>query len=198
MDDIDLEDLERELPALSRLTRFAKGLDGIPWFSNLGEPLSPGAHAAAQRYVDGLGFPEADVAILVDWEDAADAAANNDWNSPAWEAEELLRADLTGKALGFLSEEALNISTTMIADLVSEPAKEAMEQAGFIWDVDDQAAKELAVGAAVQAAHLAGLVLIASHDPDFDTQDHALTAKFQLFEFGRWPVNVAGRSFNLF
>jgi len=198
MDDLDLEGLEREIPALSRMTRFARGLDGIPWFANLGEPLSPGARAVAERYVDGLGFPDADVAILVDWEDAADAAANNDWNSPAWEAEELLRADLTGRALEFLSEEALTISTTMIADFISAPAKEAMEQAGFIWDVEDQSAKELAVGAAVQAAHLAGLVLVAALDPEFEVDDHPFTAKFKLFEFGRWPVNVAGRSFNLF
>lgn len=198
MDELDLEDLERELPALSRMTRFAKGLDNIPWFANLGEPLSPGAKAIALQYTNGLGFPDADVAILVDWEDAADAAEHNDWNSPAWEAEELLRADLTDRALNLLSEEGFSIVTTLVSEKVAAHAKEAMEQAGFIWDVTDQGAKELAVGAAAQAAHLAGLVLVASQDPDFDAEEHPLAARFRLFEFGRWPVSITGSSFNLF
>ena len=198
MDDLELEDLERELPALSRMTRFAKGLDNIPWFANLGEPLSPGAKAIALQYTNGLGFPEADVAILVDWEDAADAAEHNDWNSPSWEAEELLRADLTSRALDLLSEEGYSVVTTLISEKVASYAKEAMEQAGFIWDVTDQGSKELAVGAAAQAAHAAGLVLLASHDPDFDADGHALSARFRLFEFGRWPISITGSSFNLF
>jgi len=198
MDERDIEALERELPALARIRRFSAALARIPWFANLGEPLTPGARASANTYTDGLGFPDADVAILVDWDDAAAAAENIDWNSPAWEAEELLRADLTGKALEFLSEDALRIAMTMIADRVSAPATESMEQASFIWDVEDEAQKQLAVGAAVQAAHQAALVLIAAADPGFEADDHPFTAKFRLFEFGRWPVGVIGSSFNLF
>jgi hypothetical protein len=194
----DLEALGRELPALSRIRRFARSLEGVPWFANLGEPLTAGARATARTYTDGLGFPDAGVAILVDWDDAAAAAEHQGWNSPAWEAEELLRADLTARALELLSEEALSIALTLIADRVSEPAKEAMEQASFIWDVEDEAQKQLAVGAAVQAAHQAALVLIAAADPSFEADDHPFTAKFRLFEFGRWPVAVIGGSFNLF
>lgn len=198
MTDPDLEALGRELPALSRIRRFARALEGVPWFANLGEPLTAGARATARTYTEGLGFPDADVAILVDWDDAAAAAEHQGWNSPAWDAEELLRADLTARALELLSEEALSIALTLIAERVSEPAKEAMEQASFIWDVEDEAQKQLAVGAAVQAAHQAALVLIAAADPSFDADDHPFTAKFRLFEFGRWPVAVIGGSFNLF
>ncbi len=198
MDDSELEELERELPGLAALSRFAKSLDRIPWFANMGEPLTPGARAAAEAYLDGLGFPEADIAILVDWEDAAAASESLDWQSPAWEAEELQRADLTARALELMSEEALRIGMTLIADKVSAPAKEAMEQASFIWDMEDDAARTLAVGAAVQAAHGAALALIAAHDPEFEADQHPFAAKFQLFEFGRWPVGVVGSSFNLF
>ena len=198
MDDDDLEALERELPALSQLSRFARGLSGIPWFANLGEPLTSGARAIAEKYTNGLGFPDADVAILVDWEDAAAAAESLDWHSPAWEAEELLRADLTARALDLLSNDALQIAMTMIADRVAAPAKEAMEQASFIWDVEDEGARQLAVGAAVQAAHQAALALASANDPEFDVEDHPFAAKFKLFEFGRWPVGVVGSSFNLF
>ena len=198
MDDIDIEDLERELPGLSVLSRFARALDRIPWFSNMGEPLTPGAKAAAETYLDGLGFPNADIAILVDWDDAALAAETLDWQSPAWEAEELQRSDLTARALELLSEDGLTIGLTLIADKISDPAKEAMEQASFLWDMEDNAAKNLAVGAAVQAAHGAALALLAAHDPEFEADLHPLAAKFRLFEFGRWPVGVIGSSFNLF
>jgi len=198
MDDPDLEGLERELPALARVRRFAHSLEGLPWFANLGEPMSRGARAAARTYADGLGFPDAEVAILVDWDDAAAASEHHDWNSPAWEAEESLRADLTARALDVLSEEALKIAMAMIAERVAEPAREAMEQASNIWDVEDEAQQQLAVGAAVQAAHQAMLILIAACDPDFDADNHPFTAKFQLFEFGRWPVGVTGSSLNVF
>ncbi|MEL7488168.1 MAG: hypothetical protein AAGJ87_13240, partial [Pseudomonadota bacterium] len=155
MDDLDLEDLERELPGLARVSRFARSLDGVPWFANLGEPLTPGAEAAARQYLDGLGFPDADIAILVDWDDAATAAESLDVQSAAWEAEELLRADLTGRALEFLSEDALKLAMTLIAEKVAEPAKEAMEQASYIWDMEEEGPRQLAVGAAVQASHQA-------------------------------------------
>ncbi len=193
-----MDDLERELPSLQALTRFARSLDRIPWFANLGEPLTPGARAAARLYADRLGFPHADVAILVDWDDAAAAAESLDWQSEWWEAEELLRSDLTAKALETLSEEALQIGMTLIADKVSEPARDGMEQAAVIFDADDEAARNLAVGAAVQAANGAALVLLASQDPAFEIETHAFAAKFQLFEFGRWPVAITGSSFNLF
>jgi hypothetical protein len=105
---------------------------------------------------------------------------------------------LTARALDLLSEEALSIAMTLIADRVSIPAREAMEQASFIWDVEDEAQQQLAVGAAVQAAHQAALVLVAAADPAFEAEDHPFRAKFRLFEFGRWPVGVIGGSFNLF
>ncbi|MGE0409694.1 MAG: hypothetical protein AB7P23_10615 [Amphiplicatus sp.] len=198
MDDDELEELERELPALTRVGRFARGLAALPWFANLGEPLTPGARAVAERYAEGLGFPDAGPAILVDWEDAAAAAESLDWHSPAWEAEELLRADLTGRALALMSDEALALAMTMIAERVVEPATEAMEQASAIWDISGAAERQLAVGAAVQAAHQAALALIVANDPDFDAETHPFAAKFRLFEFGRWPVGIIGRSFNLF
>jgi hypothetical protein len=199
MSDDAIEALERELPALRRLAGFARGLAGIPWFANLGEPLTPGARAAAARYVEGLGFPGVGVGILVDWEDAAAAAESLDWHAPAWEAEELLRADLTARAGDIFSEEALALAMTLIAERIADPAREAMEEAASIWDVEEESLRTLAVGAAVQAAHQAALVLAAAAaDPEFGAEDHPFAAKFRLFEFGRWPVGVVGQTFNLF
>jgi len=198
MDETDLEDLERELPGLARLSRFARSLDRIPWFANIGEALTPGAKAAAEDYCAGLGFPDAQIAMLMDWEDAASVAESLDWQSAAWEAEESLRADLTGRALDLLSEDALRIGMALIAEKVSEPAKDAVEELSYLSDLDDEQIKTLCVGAAVQAANGAALALIAAADSDFDAENHPLAAKFRLFEFGRWPVCITGSSFNLF
>jgi hypothetical protein len=198
MDENDLEALERELPGLARLSRFARSLDRIPWFANIGEPLTPGGAAAARDYCSGLGFPDAEIAMLMDWEDAAAVAESLDWQSPAWEAEESLRADLTGRALELLSEDALRIGMALIAEKVSEPAKDAVEELSYMSDLDDEQIKTLCVGAAVQAANGAALALIAAADADFDAENHPLAAKFRLFEFGRWPVSITGSSFNLF
>jgi len=198
MDENELEALERELPGLARLSRFARSLDRIPWFANIGEALTPGARAAALDYCAGLGFPDAEIAMLLDWEDAAAVAESLDWQSPAWEAEESLRADLTGRALDLLSEDALRIGMALIAEKVSEPAKDAVEELSYLSDLDDEQIKTLCVGAAVQAANGAALALIAAADTDFDAENHPLAAKFRLFEFGRWPVSITGSSFNLF
>ncbi len=198
MDETDLEALERELPGLARLSRFARSLDRIPWFANIGEPLTPGGKAAADDYCSGLGFPDAEIAMLMDWGDAAAVAESLDWQSPAWEAEESLRADLTGRALDLLSEDALRIGMALIAEKVSGPAKDAVEEVSYLSDLDDEQIKTLCVGAAVQAANGAALALIAAADSDFDAENHPLAAKFRLFEFGRWPVSITGSSFNLF
>lgn len=199
MNDDELDALERELPPLRRVAAFARGLDAIPWFANLGEPLTAGAKAAAAAYAEGLGFPDAEVAVLIDWDDAMAAAESLGWQGAAWEAEELLRAGMTERALAVLSEEALRFAMTLIAERLAEAAQSGMEEAAAIFDVADEAGRNLAIGAAVQAAHQAALVLIAAAgDPDLDAENHPFAAKFRLFEYGRWPVGVAGATFNLF
>ncbi|RZO64289.1 MAG: hypothetical protein EVA70_08460 [Parvularculaceae bacterium] len=201
MEDEDFEMLTEELPAMARAGEFIRSLDGIPWFANLGEPLTPGARAAAHMVADGLGFPDAEIGIVIDWDDAGAAAENFDWNSPAWEAEELLRADVTLQAQELLSDEAFQFVMAAAADVVAKSAREAVDEAASLGDVVDDGLKQLAIGAAVQAVHQALLALLVQgrdgDDSDEDTQ-HPFLAKFQLFEFGRWPVGITGGTFNLF
>lgn len=190
--------LEQEAPILLRLRRFSQGLDQISWFSHLGEPPSPKVRRVAQLYLDRLGFPEADLAILADYEDAASVAETHDWSSPAWEAEELLRADLTEAALAVMSEEAFEIGLNLVAQAAGDSAKQAAEEQASLWDMADEGALNLAVGAAVQSAHGAALALMATAAGDQEAEEHAFAAKFQLFELGRWPVTVIGSSFSVF
>ena len=200
MDEHEFETLAADLPGLTRVGRFVQSLDGIPWFANLGEPLTPGAQAAGRTYADGLGFPDAEIAIVPSWDDAAAAAEHLDWNSPSWEAEELLRSDVTHRAHEMMSEEALKFSLAAVADSVAEHAAAAVEEAAVLLDLADEEVRELAVGSAVQAAHQALLAIVTEADAEIlmDQNTHPFAAKFQLFEFGRWPVGIAGRTLNLF
>ncbi|MEO1041263.1 MAG: hypothetical protein AAFX52_03145 [Pseudomonadota bacterium] len=192
-------ELEREIPLLVGARRLAENFDRMPWFAHLGEPPSDQVTAVAYGFVDRLGFPEVELAILPTPEDAAAAGETLDWASPAWEAEELARADLTSKALDVLSEDALAVAMQLITARAGEAAKEAMEEEGAIWEIGDEAIMNLAVGAAVQTATGAALAVIAGEaDPEIDANDHLFTYKLRLFELGRWPVSVVGQSFSLF
>lgn len=194
-----LEELERETPVLSRLRRLGEGFDNARWFAHLGEAPTPRVREAAELFCSGLGFPDAELSIAPNWEDAAAAAETYDWASPAWETEELLRADLTGAALEVLSEEALSIGLRLVAQHVGEAAKEAMEEQASYWDIVDEDMKALAVGAAAQAANGASLLLVAaSTREDLDVPTHPMAVKLNLFELGRWPVSLLGASFNVF
>ncbi|NHK28004.1 hypothetical protein FF098_008820 [Parvularcula flava] len=198
-DDIDLEQLEREVPVLSRLRRFADGLELIPWFSRLGEPLSRSTRQLADDYLDRLGFPGTEVAVLPSWDEAAAASETFDWSSPAWEAEELARADLTGRALEAISEEALQLGLSVVSDKAGHAVKSALLDTAALWDMVDEEVHNLSVGSAVQTTHNAALTLLAAAvDPDLDPADHLFALKFRLFEQGRWPVSVIGSSFNIF
>lgn len=208
MDDIDdfpelppgaFEELEREIPLLFGVRRLSDGLTQMPWFAHLGEPPTDAVRQTADLYLDRLGFPDAELAILPTPDDAAAAAETLDWASPAWESEELARAEITGRALEVVSEEALEVAIRMITARAGEAAKESMAEEGAIWDIGEEAIKNIAVGAAVQCSVNAGLVVLASEaDPDIEVVEHLFTHKLKLFELGRWPVSVVGQSFSLF
>lgn len=199
IDGDDLDRLERELPHLMRVRRFADSLDRAPWLANLGEPPSPAVRAVSQAYCDGLGFPEAGLAILVDWEDAVAAAESQDYNAPAWEAEELLRADLTAKALDLISEDAFTIMMELIASRASASVSSSSEESAALWDSADNAARRAIEGAVLAACHGAALVLATGEAEEEELLErHPFALKYQLFEFGRWPVGIAGATFNLF
>ena len=78
--DEDLPDIE-DYPTLISVVRFNKLIPSIPWFSEVGEPLDQDSVTAARDYMDGLGFPGVFVAEVENWEDAAYAAANPEFNS---------------------------------------------------------------------------------------------------------------------
>jgi hypothetical protein len=193
-DDLDLNAVEEEeLERLATVARFARMLPTLPWFAAVGQELDEDEAEWARAYLDALGFPDADIAQVADWDEAADAAEALDWNSPGWEAEEQLRAALIADACALAPEDEVMVALTALSSHAAEVLGEAAERAAVEAGIADEALMRAAAGAAAQACYNAGLVLVAGAG-----DQHPFAIKFRLYESGRWPLGVVGNSFNLF
>ena len=201
MHDPDSPDLDDEAEPLSEdgallvgaVGRFTKLARRVPWFLAVGLPVEADLADLARDYLDAAGFPEADVALVEGWEEAAEAAASTDWNSPWWEAEEQLLAALTAEAVARVGEHDFGLAMDHLRAQIAAPILSAAEEAARAGGVADEELIRAAAGAAVQASYQAALVLMTEGGAD-----HPFAHKFQLFEAGRWPLGVTGSSFNLF
>jgi hypothetical protein len=180
-------------PALMVLRRFGRAAERVRWFAEVGMPFDPEIRATARAYLDTLGFPDTEIAPVPDFAEAAAAAESLDWDSPAWEVEESLRADLTEQAIAAFGEDILTDVLLEVRARVGAAARIGADEAAALYDEADEALINAAVGAAIQTCHQAALVLAAGADGS-----HPFVHKFRLFEAGRWPVGLAGTSLNLF
>ena len=192
-DDEEAFDLREDFPTLDAVRRFARVAQEIPWFSRVGERISLEDRAIAKAYVEALGFPEAEIAEVGDWSEAAIAATNLDVDTPAFEAEEQLRSALTAEALELMDEDLLTFALTHLSGLIAEIVENAAGDAAIRAGYDDEETIRAAAGAAIQAAHQAALVLAAGIE-----DDSAPAHKFRLFEAGRWPLGLIGTSLHIF
>jgi hypothetical protein len=149
----------------------------------------------SEDYLLALGFPDAHISPIDNWEEAAAAAANPDWNTEWWEAEEQVRVALVSEACLKADEETVMIALTHLQnqsiEAVLQPAELAAEAAG----IEDEELIRAAAGAGAQAIYQAGLLLAAENEDD---EHHAFALKYKLFESGRWPIGVVGNSFHIF
>lgn len=201
-DDFEDED-EQDLPQLLALGRLIAHARRVAWFSRIGDFWSKPELDLAQAYVDQLGFPEMTPLPLRHWSEAVEAAENQDWNAPAWEAEESLRAQATQVAVDLLGEEVVEQALTHVAaelgPIIGDAVENAAEKAGF----GDAETIRAATGAAVQSVHLAALALLGFDPENLDQlaptdDENPLNIRFRLFEAGRWPVALVGGSFYVF
>ncbi len=186
-------DVGEEYPTLMLVARFADLIKQTRWFHHIGEGIGPETVKISREYLDLLGFPEGYPAEVHDWQDAISCLETNDWNSPAWEAEEQLAASLTNSALEFIEEDILEISLTNITGKASEFITNAVESASIRWGIDDEELLRAAIGQAVQACYQAALVIAAGEE-----ETHPFALKFRLYESGHWPLGVAGNTLNIF
>ena len=186
---IDLDDY----PTLLATARFLKTIPTLPWFENIGAPIDAELLRDAHAYLDALGFPDADIAAVEGWDDAAYAIGNPDWNSDWWETEEQVRAGLTTAALETVGEEDVEAAIAHLNQIMTDEIPEAIRVSAAYGGVSDDDVIMAAVGATTQACHVAALVVLAAEE-----EDHSMALKFRLFEAGRWPLGVTGNTFHLF
>jgi len=184
---------EEGLARLVAVERMAARMAAVPWFAHVGQPLLAPEREQARAYLDALGFADADLVPVRDWEEAAFAAENPGFDSAWWDAEEQLRAALNSEALAHVDERELQLVLPRLAERAAAPARRAAQEAAVLAKMSDAELLQAAVGAAMQSAHQRALVEIAAGD-----EDHAFRHKFALFESGRWPIAVVGATFHLF
>jgi hypothetical protein len=191
----DIARLLDEIPLLYKAKAFAESVSDPAFFSRLGETLNGREHSLARAYLDGLGFPDADPAPLGDWADAVAAAEALDRDPAAWEAEEMMRASLVQQVLERLDEQALQAVLALVASKIGEIARGAAEASAAMDDVYDEAVINTAAGGLVQAANGAVLVILA--EAEDEVPPHPFLARWRLYVRGRWPVGVAGSTYNI-
>lgn len=196
MTDPDIERLLDEIPLLYKARAFADAIQDARVFTRLGEPLSVPERALARSYLDGLGFPDAEPALLDSWDEAAGAAEALDVDPQGWEAEEMLRAGLISRALEQLDEAGVETILAYVAMKAGEAAQDAVAYFSSLADMRDESLQNAAAGMLVQAANGAALVILAGDDED-EEDPHPFLARWRLFARGRWPVGLAGATYNI-
>lgn len=195
MSDIDFPRLLDEIPLLYKVKAFADGLEAQPLMTRLGERLDRREADLARQYLDGLGFPHADAALLSDWDEAADAAEALDRDPEGWEAEEMLRAGLVARAAERLDEEAIQAILTYVSMQAGEIAQLVTGETSAFEEVEDEALRNAAAGMIVRAADGAALVILAEGEDDDPA--HPFLIRWRLFVRGRWPIGLAGATYNI-
>ncbi len=191
----DFAGADDRAPVLQAVLRFARLAPRVAWFSSLGEALSPAEASDARAYVEALGFPEAHVTPVADWEEAEAAIRNPGWNSAWWEAEELSRTALIAMALEHMAEADLLAALSQVTASAAQSVHGAAAIAAARSGLSDEGLIRAAAGAATQACYQAALVLASVPSSD---AEHPFALKFRLYEAGRWPLGIVGTSFNLF
>jgi hypothetical protein len=195
----DLLDAElADFPGLMAVSQFARMLDKVPWFSVIGEPLDERELILAEDYLLNLGFPEAVVAAVEDFETAEEAIRNHDLNTAFWETEEQTRMSLYAEAVEKADEETLSMALTFVGHAAAEPIQFAAEAAFDAFGIRDDELVRAAAGSAQQACHQVALVLAAELEEEEEQARHPFALKYRLFEMGRWPLGLVGASYYLF
>lgn len=195
-EDPDLAALIEEIPRLMRVRALGDHVGQGSYFTRLGEPLSSSDRVLAQRYLDGLGFPDAAPAALGDWEDARDAALALDHDAAGWESDQMMFASLHDDALALVDGEGLEAVLAFVAKQVTEAGKPNLDDAAAVWNFTDRGVINAALGGAVQAAHATALALVTEESLE-EASAHPFAARHHLFLNGRWVIGLAGMTLNI-
>lgn len=193
---VDEEDLDFLLDTSAGLKAFRPFVDmacNAPWFRTIGEEPGRQQVRLAELYAVDMGFPDAMPAFLGDWQEVSEAVLAHDYNSPAWEAEEQIRAGLAADLVELVGEDVATMLMTYLSEQLAPHLEEAAAEAAEHLRIDDEGFVTAMVGAGVQAAHMAAMVILCERE-----DNHPSARKYALFEEGRWPIGIIGNSVMVF
>ena len=105
------------------------------------------------------------------------------------------RAALVEAALERLDAQGLQAALTLVASAIGAHARAAAEASAALDDITDEAVVNTAAGGLAQAANGAVLVLLA--EAEDEDPPHPFLARWRLYVRGRWPIGVAGATYNI-
>jgi len=193
VDQETLNEIFETHPELKPVARFAQLIPKTLWFRHIGDPLDDALVADCRGYAQGLGFPDAEPAVVVLWEEAKGVLESTDVNPPAWEEEEQLRAGLVAAACETVEEAKLTFVLDYVAGVAVQAAQSGAEDMRRFLNIGDESFLRLATGTGAQICHQAALVLVGNGGAE-----HPFSLKYRLFEHGRWPLGIIGSSLNIF
>lgn len=172
---------------------FAARVWGASWFAAVGEPIGEAERAAAGAYLAGLGFADAEVAAVGDWNQAEQVIRAEDWNTRWWQAEEERRSRLLPLAQTSRDGAELLAALADIAVSASDRAHGAAAVAAARGEIADPPGLiRAAAGAASTSCYQAALETACGEE------EGAFSIKFRLFEAGRWPLCLEGARYFVF
>ena len=164
------------------------------WFFMLGEPLGAAEQAQVRGYLAGLDLAEdTPLESVHDFEGAARAISNPDWDRRWWEAEQRERERLRAQVNLALADGALwrQLSHSTDDAIVGAHGAAAVQAARM--GCSDPGLIRAAAGALGEALHLAKLAELAGAAPS-----HPFLLKRALFAGGHWPLGIVTGRFYVF
>jgi len=156
------------------------------WFSRVGLPLAVGDRTEIAALLRGHRLlAAAEVGTIGSWVEASEIIRATDFDGSWWDDEEVERERLWMCAAGRLGENALAEKLTKLADVLTQPVRDAAGFAAARAESTDSALIRAASGAALLAAQQSALASLAG-----EGGTHFFTHKMALFENGRWPLGL--------
>lgn len=177
----------------SSIHAYVEGLRIAPWFTALGEPVTPSEIADAEAHLAGLGFNGVVIEGVADWQTARAVTLHPErdrrWQDAAQRESEALLLDANtahgaASVLGELSHVEEDVGSLLPA---------LAESAALNHGITDESLTGAAARAATEAAYHGALAVAASAPAS-----HPFRLRLNLFEYGRWPLALVGDRYFLF
>tara|TARA_B100000686_G_scaffold342408_1_gene421507 strand:- start:15678 stop:16223 length:546 start_codon:yes stop_codon:yes gene_type:complete len=176
---------------ITKLNDLTKIINKTKWFSNIGKDFNNDENHLILKYTN---FFDKNLKIrkIKNWEEAIKLLNSNSWSKEFWNKEEDERIKLdnliTKKYSNKILSKYLGKFTNDISNIIGKSNFKKLH----IKDEKYDYYSRVAIGSAASCCHQVALAIIANQE------NHFFTMKFELFQFGFWPLIISNNEFNIF